>query len=193
MEEQPLQRPERPPPNQLVAPDHEAPPGLEAHARRDQHNQDVLARLSKIDRAGLSATDQLNYDLFQKRYRDRVDRYKFHWFLMDFNQRNGIQTTDDLATALRFETVKDYEDWLARLHAFPTLMDQTIAVLRQAIKERMVHPKVIMQRIPGQIDKQIVADPTQSGYYKPFKEFPSSISAADRQRQTHDPVLAAAL
>ena len=35
----------------------------EAYARRDQHNQEMLAKLAKIDRKGLSKTDQLNYDL----------------------------------------------------------------------------------------------------------------------------------
>src|SRR5579864_1540794 len=155
---------------------------LEANARRHQHNQEVLAELAKIDRSALSPADQLNYDLFKKQYEDRVEGYKFHWFLLPLNQRDGIQNIDDLADALRFETLKDYDDWLARLKAFPALMDQTIAVMRQGIRERMVHPKVIMQRLPAQIDKQLVTDPTQSGFYKPFLHFSRNISAADQQR-----------
>jgi uncharacterized protein (DUF885 family) len=155
---------------------------LEAHAQRNQHNQDVLARLRKIDRNALSPAEQLNYDLFQKRYEDRMEGYKFHWFLLPLNQREGIQTSDDLADALRFQTLKDYEDWIARMRAFPTLMDQTIAVMRQGIRERMVHPKVIMQRIPAQIEKQLVTDPAQSPFYKPFQPLSRNISAADQQR-----------
>jgi uncharacterized protein (DUF885 family) len=155
---------------------------LEAYARRDQHNKDVLAQLAKIDRKTLNKTDQLNYDLFQKRFQDRVEQYKLHWFLMSFNQREGPQTSDDLGSSLRFESVKDYSDWLARMRALPAHMDQVIALLREGISERMVHPRVIMDRIPGQIDKQIVSDPTQSGFYKPFKHFPKTISAEDQQR-----------
>jgi uncharacterized protein (DUF885 family) len=155
---------------------------LAAHAQRHQHYQEVLASLAKIDRSTLSPADQLNYDLFQKRYADRVEGYKFHWFLLPLNQREGIQTSDDLADALRFETLKDYEDWIARMRAFPVLMDQTIALMRQGIQERMVHPKVIMQRIPAQIDKQLVSDPTQSPFYKPFVHFSRNISTADQQR-----------
>ena len=34
---------------------------------------------------------------------------------MPINQRGGIQTLDELGDRLRFETVKDYEDWVARL------------------------------------------------------------------------------
>jgi uncharacterized protein (DUF885 family) len=155
---------------------------LEAHARRNVHNQDVLATLAKINRASLPPADQLNYDLFRKHYEQRVEGYKFHWFLLPLNQRDGIQTIDDLADALRFGTVKDYEDWIARLRAFPLLMDQNIGLMRQGIKERMVHPRVIMQRVPAQIDKQIVSDPAASGFYKPFEHFSKNISEADQQR-----------
>jgi uncharacterized protein (DUF885 family) len=155
---------------------------LEAYARNHQHNQDVLAQLAKIDRAALSPKDQLNYDLFKKRYVDSVEGYKYHNFLLRLNQRGGIQTTEELADSLRFTTVKDYEDWIARMRAFPVLMDQNIALMRQGIKERNVHPKVIMQRIPAQIDKQIVSDPAESGFYRPFKHFPKDISTADQQR-----------
>jgi uncharacterized protein (DUF885 family) len=154
----------------------------EAFARRDQNNHAILAKLAKIDRAQLSKTDQLNYDLFQKRCADRIEQYKVRWFLMTFNQREGPQTSDDLGSSLRFETVKDYEDWLARLRPGPTALAQFNAQLEDGINDRKVHPRVIMERIPAQIDKQIVSDPTQSGFYKPFKSFPSAISQADQQR-----------
>jgi uncharacterized protein (DUF885 family) len=155
---------------------------LQAISRRNAHNQEVLARLLKIDRAALSTPDQLNYDLFKKHYEERVEGYRFHWFLLPLNQRDGIQTIDDLADALRFENVKDYQDWISRLRAFPVLMDQTIALMRQGIQERMVHPKIIMQRLPAQIDRQIVADAAKSGFYKPFEHFSKEIPAADQQR-----------
>ncbi|MGB8130722.1 MAG: DUF885 domain-containing protein [Candidatus Angelobacter sp.] len=158
----------------------------EAYERRDQNNHEILAKLAKIDRKQLSKADQLNYDLFQKRYADRIEQYKVRWFLMSFNQREGPQTSDDLGSSLRFETVKDYEDWLARLRAVPTALEQFTALLQEGIRERMVHPRVIMERIPAQIDKQIVSDPTQSGFYKPFKSFPATIRQADQQRLQQD-------
>jgi len=162
----------------------------EGFARRDAANKEVLAKLAKIDRKQLSTTDQLNYDLFQKRYLDRLEQHKVRWFLMTFNQREGPQTSDDLGNSLRFETVKDYEDWLARLRAVPMAMEQFTALLREGITERMVHPRIIMERIPAQIDKQIVSDPTQSGFYKPFKSFPPAISPADQQRLQQEARLA---
>ncbi len=155
---------------------------LQAIERRHQHQVEVLGRLAKIDRGSLSVADQLNYDLFKKQFERRVEGYKFRNFLMPLNQREGIQTIDELADALRFQTVKDYEDWIARMRAFPTLMDQTIELMRLGAREHIVHPKIIMQRIPAQIDKQLVTDPAQSGFYRPFRHFSREISPADQQR-----------
>jgi uncharacterized protein (DUF885 family) len=155
---------------------------LEAQARRYQHNRDVLKKLSSIERGSLSSQDQLNYDLFKRGYDSAVAGYKFHGFLVPLNQREGIQTIDEMVDSLRFQTIKDYEDWITRMRTFPVVMDQTIALMRQGIKERIVHPKVIMERIPAQIDKQIVSDPAQSGFYKPFLHLHADISATDQQR-----------
>lgn len=155
---------------------------LQAIEHRHQHQMEVLGRLAKIDRGNLSSADQLNYDLFKKQMERRVEAYKFRKFLIPLNQREGIQIIDELGDALRFQTVKDYEDWIARMRVFPALMDQTIELMRLGAREHIVHPKIIMQRIPAQIDKQLVSDPAQSGFYRPFRHFSREISPSDQQR-----------
>lgn len=163
---------------------------LEGIKRRHEHNLVVLAELAKIDRSKLSARDQLNYDLFKQDYETNVEGYKYRWYLIPLNQRGGIQSQDELASSLRFETVKDYEDWIARMKALPTLTDQTIDVMREGIKARMVLPRVIMQRIPAQIDKQIVSNPDQSLFYKPFKRFPASMPTSEKERLMREGIAA---
>jgi uncharacterized protein (DUF885 family) len=101
--------------------------------------------------------------------------------LLPVNQRGGIQTIDTLTEVLQFETAKDYADWIARMNSFPIYMDQTIGLMREGMRVGMKYPKVIMQRIPAQIDKQLV-DPEQSGFYGPFKKMPESIPAAEQER-----------
>lgn len=155
---------------------------LAAIEKRHEHDKQVLADLTKIDRAKLSPSDQLNYDLFKKNYEQDIEQHQFRLYLIPLNQRGGIQTQNELADSLRFETVKDYEDWIARLNSFPTYMDQTIGLMREGVKARVILPRVIMDRVPAQIDKQIVAKPGDSLFYKPFKKFPASISQAEQQR-----------
>ncbi len=157
---------------------------LQAIQRRHARALAVLDKLRKIDRRKLHPPDQLNYDLFKKEYEISLEENQFRWYLVPLNQREGIQTADELADALRFETVKDYEDWIARLRAFPRYLDQTVALMREGIRARMLLPKITMQRVPNQIDKQIVDAPEASPFFKPLKSFPDSVPEKDRARLT---------
>jgi len=155
---------------------------LENIARQHQHQLDTLKRLESIPRAQLSAADQLNYDLFKKDIDNDIEGYKFKLYLLPVNQRGGIQTVDELAELLRFQTVKDYEDWIARMKALPVYTDQTIALMREGVREKILWPKVVEQRVSAQIEKHIVSRAEDSTFYKPFRQFPDDIPAADRER-----------
>src|SRR5687768_4653010 len=155
---------------------------LAAIERRHEHQKDVLGKLQAIDAAQLTGADRLNYLLFKHQTETDLAEYQYRWWLVPLSQREGIQDENSLADSLRFQTVKDYEDWIARLKAFPAYLDQTIALMQQGIKEKIVQPKVVMRRIPEQIKRQIVDDPAESLYYKPLKKFPDEIAAADRER-----------
>jgi uncharacterized protein (DUF885 family) len=155
---------------------------LEAIRKREAHTVDALARLKKFDRAKLSPAEQINYDLFKKDLETDIEAAKFRTYLMPITQRGGLQTLDELGERLRFETIKDYEDWIARLRAFPTLMDQNIALMKERAKEKVIWPKIVLNRVPAQIDKQLVSKPEESPFFKPFTKFPDAISPADRER-----------
>ena len=155
---------------------------LAAVEARNAHSLDVIKELRAIERGPLSDADKLNYDLFLDQLQRGVEENSFAWYLLPLNQRDGIQTASTFADNLRFETVKDYEDYVARLRAFPARVDQTIEVMREGVRKRMAHPKVIMQRVPAQIEKQIVDDPTKSDWFKPLANFPPAINEGDRKR-----------
>ena len=89
-------------------------------------------QLAAINRAQLSPEDRLNYDLFKHNLDNEDQSFKLKLYLIPLNQRDGIQTSDQIADAIHFETVKDYEDWITRLKTFSTYMDQTIALLQAA-------------------------------------------------------------
>ncbi|HEV2763640.1 MAG TPA: DUF885 domain-containing protein, partial [Pyrinomonadaceae bacterium] len=102
--------------------------------------------------------------------------------LLPVNQRGGIQSVDELAERLRFQTVKDYEDWIARLRAVPAYMEQTLALMREGRRAGMMWPKVVMRRVSGQVEKQLVSRPEDSPFYKPFREFHAGVPAAEHER-----------
>ena len=153
---------------------------LPAISAREAADKAALAKLHSFKRAELSKQDQLNYDTFEWLLKQNIARQAFREYLMPMTHQGGVQTADGLAELLDFRTEKSYLDWLARLNALPTLIDQTITLMREGVKTGRTPPKAIMQRVPGQIKAQVVNDPEKSAFYAPFKQLPDSISA---QRQ----------
>lgn len=154
---------------------------LEAIAASHAADRAALARLAGIDRALLPAAEQLNHDLFKRQYDEAVEGHAFRQFLIPLNQRGGIQTQDEILEVIRFDDAQAYDNWLARLESLPTLIAQTEALMRQGLKEKRLNPKIVMQRVSVQIDRQLVDDVRQSPFYKPFLSFPDSISAVQQQ------------
>ncbi|GAB3093322.1 DUF885 domain-containing protein [Lysobacter terrae] len=140
----------------------------------------ALARLRAIDRNALSAADQLNYDTFQWLQEKAVARQKFRTYLQPISHQGGVQTLDGVVEVLPFASTQDYRDWLKRMDAVPVVVEQTIALMREGAKAGIVPPKVLMQRVPRQIAAQIVADPLQSPFYRPFVKFRDGVPQADR-------------
>ncbi|MDR3403725.1 MAG: DUF885 domain-containing protein [Chthoniobacter sp.] len=155
---------------------------LDAFEREHAHDQQVLKQVGAIQRDALPAADQLNYDMFRLNLEESVEGYHFGRYLIPLDQRGGIQTEDELGDALRFETVKDYEDWIARLRSFGVYMDQTIALMREGMRRHLVQPKITMRRLPAQIARQIVTTPEQSPFFSPLRKFPNTIDPAERDR-----------
>ena len=144
--------------------------------------RDFLRRTYAIDRNALSDADQLNYELFRRQLQDNVDEHQFKYFLLPFDHQGGIQNLDGMTNRLRLVTVKDFDDWIARLDKIDDVIDQTIELAEKGRKEGMVAPAILMQRIPAQIAVQVVEFPADSPFFTPFASLPESFSATDRER-----------
>jgi uncharacterized protein (DUF885 family) len=81
-----------------------------------------------------------------------------------------------------FDSVKHYEDYIARLHQIPKAFLQVEDVLRAGVKDQLVPVKFIAQKIPGQADGVIAANP----FILPLKKFPASFSDEDKKRLTDE-------
>jgi uncharacterized protein (DUF885 family) len=155
---------------------------LDAIEERHLQSRNFLRRVYAIDRNALPPEQQLNYELFRRQLQDTVDNYQFNGYLMPLHHRGGVQNLHNLADRLRFDTVKDYDDWLARLGKIDTLIEQTIDLAEKGRKAGYMPPRILMDRIPGQLDQQIVEYASESPFFRVFDDMPESFSAADRER-----------
>ena len=149
---------------------------LAAIAAREAADKAALERLQKIDRKTLSDLDKLNYDTFEWKLKQAVARQAFREHLLPIGMSGGVQTLDGLVAVLPFSSEKDFQDWLARLAALPALIDQTIVLMQEGIKEGIMPPAVLMQRVSKQIARQAAANPAESAFYKPFINLPASFN-----------------
>jgi len=155
---------------------------LAAIERRQKETREFLKRTYAIDRAALSADDQLNHELFRRELQDSIDLAAFNGHLIPFSQRGGVQNLENTTSSLRFSTIKDYDDWLARMGQVEEVIEQTIDRAEKGRKTGYMSPKVLMQRIPEQIAAQLVDDAEASPFFKIFEELPDTIPAAEQVR-----------
>jgi uncharacterized protein (DUF885 family) len=149
----------------------------------DQENEATLTELSKIPTTGLSATELLNRELFKRKMQNEIDRFRFgerERPLDQLNYSNSVLTANETAGSIAFESIRDYQDWIARLKTIDTMVEQTIALMREGIKHKNVNPKLIMLRAQQQLKAQLVSNPDDSPFFEPFKEFPANMSPVDR-------------
>lgn len=150
----------------------------EAIERAKAHERQMLDRIQKIDRSGLTGQDAISYDLFLRDKKLNVEGQRFPTEYMPIDQMNGVQITfGQLAGATPFRNEKDYRDYLVRLAAFPKQIDQTIALMNRGIETNWVPPSIPLRSVPDQIEGQIKDTPTESPFYKPFESFPREMSA----------------
>ena len=151
-------------------------------------DQAALAGLGAIDSAALALPDRLNYDVVKFEFERRLALARFKprlWWISQLGSvqtPNSLQTASEIAEISPFATVRDYENWIARLRGFGAYLDQGTELLKIAVREKRTQPRVIMLRIKPQIAAQRAATPEESPFFTPFTHMPSSISAAERKR-----------
>jgi len=156
---------------------------LAALADRDKTNRDFLAKISAIPTTGMSEQDQLSHDLLVRVLELRNTNYDLKEFEMPVDQMNGIHTDlADLPLAVPLDSVKHYEDYIARLHQIPRVLDQTTAVLRAGMKDKLMPVRFLLEKVPVQCQGIIDANP----FLLPTKKYPADISAEDQKRLTQE-------
>ena len=154
---------------------------LAAIAKRDKSNRDYLARIQAISSAEFSDQDQLSHDLLIRVLQQRVADYDLKEYEMPINQQNGAHTAlADLPLSVPLDSVKHYEDYIARLRQIPRVLSQTTEVLRAGMKDNLMPVKFLIEKIPAQCQGIIDSNP----FLQPAKKFFKDFSVEDQKRLT---------
>jgi uncharacterized protein (DUF885 family) len=154
---------------------------LEGVRRRYASDQDFLARLMAISTSGFPAQDVMSHQVLVRTLQQRIDNHAFKEYEMPLSQMEGPHVhLADLPLAVPLDSVKHYEDYIARLHQIPRAFTQTEQVLRAGMQDHLMPVRFLLEKVPAQCEGVIAADP----FLRPTRNFPSGISPEDQQRLT---------
>ena len=91
----------------------------------------LIARLKAIDAARLNASDRLDYAVLLGTLEDLVRSIDLKMYEMPVDQFFGVQIAiPQIAMTSPFDTVKHYEDYIARMRQVPGRLEQLTATMR---------------------------------------------------------------
>jgi uncharacterized protein (DUF885 family) len=151
-----------------------------------------LALLAQIDRAKLSPTDSLAYDVFkyteERALAGASDRIRELTEVRPLNHFFGIHTFyPNFASGkgvAPFKTLANYEDNLKRHNDYITFVDRAIAKFREGMASGVVETRLTVEIMVTQLDTQINTPLVDSMFMGPVKSFPEGMSEADKTRLT---------
>ena len=146
-----------------------------------------IDRLSGIDTTGLSKQDQLSAELLLRTLIEDQEAAPFKEWQMPVTQYEGIQVDlPQLATHTSFDTVDDYDHYIARLNKIPGAFLQIMSNMQTGLDAHRPPPQYLMQKVLTQAQNIAGQKPEDSPFALPLKSFPASIAAPDRKRISQD-------
>jgi uncharacterized protein (DUF885 family) len=157
----------------------------EAQARRVASDQTFLRRLQAIDRAALSHQEQISYDLFAFMMGERVRFAPYNEWRLPLNSDSGFYSDIlQLHDTMQPRTVRDYENYIARLNDVPRYFREQTANMRQGVRDGFTLPAEIMTGLSTVIDGFAFGAPETTPFWAPFAEFPDTVPQSERTRLT---------
>jgi len=146
-------------------------------------NRVFLTKFAAVDASGFPEQERLNRDLMVRNLRETLDAVKFKDWEMPVNQMSGLHIdAPQLVTSLSFETVKDYDDYIARLKQLPRAFRQVTVQMRKGMGQGLMPPKILLVQVAKQANDLATQKPEDSPFAIPTTKFPKEFSAADQER-----------
>jgi uncharacterized protein (DUF885 family) len=148
-----------------------------------EHTRQTLTRFQALDVAGFPEQERLNHALMVHSLKESLEGARFKDWEMPVTQFGGVHLGyASLPFDTPFRNVKDYEDYLSRLHQIPRVLEQATGHMRDGLRDHLTPPKFLLEKVTDQAQK--IADDSleKSPFAEPLRKFPDSIAESDRKR-----------
>jgi uncharacterized protein (DUF885 family) len=148
-----------------------------------EHTRQILAKFEAVDVAGFPEQEKLNQILMVRSLREDLEAARFKDWEMPATQFGGIHLEyAGLAYDSPFRNVKDYDDYLSRLHQIPRVLDEATGHMRDGLRDHLMPPKYLLEKVSAQAQQIADASLEKSSFTDPLHKFPDSVPANERER-----------
>jgi uncharacterized protein (DUF885 family) len=142
-----------------------------------------LNRLAEVDTAGMSTQEQLSKDLLVRQLVQDQEEARFKPWEMPVNQFHGLQVDlPQFVPQLTFNSVKDYDDYIARLKKIPLAFQQVTDDMSIGMDDHREPPAYLMQKVLTQVTAIANQKPQDGPFALPVQKFPASVSPTQQAR-----------
>lgn len=148
-----------------------------------------LATLQKYDRKSMNEADALNYDMLNYFLGIQAEGEKYSHHNYPLNQLFGIQNEFPtfMATQHPVESVKDAENYLARLNKSPEMASQVMEGLLVREQEKILPPTFVVEKVLKEMRAFVAVPPKQNILYsslvEKFSELKKNEISTEQQKQ----------
>ncbi|MGI2001300.1 DUF885 domain-containing protein [Shewanella frigidimarina] len=155
----------------------------ETLAEKNQQTLQILHTLKQLDRKNLSKSDVINAKILQDQLQNEVDMYRFHDHYLPITAESGFHAYIASIAKARFNSIEDYQHYLAKLEQLPRYFAQQTYWLKQGLASGITPAKITLNGFEDSISAFIV--PVESsGYFTPFTHYPDHFSATEKNTLT---------
>lgn len=127
----------------------------------------------------LSESEQISAELLKFELQEKIDFYEYEAYLNPLLADAGFHTSFP-HNVRDFDSHKQYVNYLKKLNAFPTFVEQHIDLMREGLEKGISQPKIIFNNFEDTYESQIVDDFEESFYYSPFKKLPELLTSSQK-------------
>ncbi len=156
---------------------------VKAYHENLAREEKYMMRLAAIDPTGFTDQEKVSREMLIRQITNDLEGAEFKEWELPINQMGGIYSDyPQLVEQLSFESVKDYDDWIARLRAIPSAFEQVTTNMSIGMDDHRVPPKFLLEKTLENVKKLANQKPEDSPLSMPLKKFPASIPAAEQER-----------
>ena len=142
-----------------------------------------LTRLIEVDTAGMTDQEQLSKEVLVRTLIENQQEARFKPWEMPVNQFYGLQVDlPQLVPELTFHSVKDYDDYIARLKKVPLAFQQITDDMAIGMDDHREPPAYLMEKVLAQVNDIASQKPEDGPFAVPVRKFPAAVSAPQQER-----------